>query len=91
MKRKAGGLRRPALQILCEVDFSFGFDDEEGVGVRAAGGAEFLAGLVEGIGEDREDDATIGTPDEIEAALLLDELELGGHARTLAGATKERV
>ena len=27
---------------LREVDFGFGFDDEEGVGVGAAGGVEFL-------------------------------------------------
>jgi hypothetical protein len=32
------------------VDFGFGLDYEEGVGVGAAGGAEFLAGFVEGIG-----------------------------------------
>ena len=57
-----------------EVDFCFGFDDEEGVGVGAAGGAEFLAGLVEGVGEDGEDDFALGAADEIEAALLLDEL-----------------
>ena len=33
-----------------QVDFCFGFDDEEGVGVGVAGGAEFLAGVVEGVG-----------------------------------------
>jgi len=66
-----------------EVDFGFGFDDEEGVGVRAAGGTEFLAGFVEGVGEYREDDATVGAADEIEAALLLDELELGWHSRKI--------
>ena len=38
------------------------------------------AGFVERIGEDREDDAAIGATDEIEAALLLDELEWAGHA-----------
>ena len=56
------------------VDLGFGFDDEEGVGVGAAGGAEFLAGFVEGVGEDGEDDFTLGAADEIEAAFLLDEL-----------------
>ena len=71
---------------LSEVDGGFGFDDEEGVGVWAAGGAEFLAGFVEGVGEDGEDDFALGAADEIEAALLLDELELRRHARTLAGA-----
>ena len=35
---------------LCKVDFGFGFDDEEGVGVGMAGVAEFLAGFVEGVG-----------------------------------------
>src|SRR5216684_781626 len=62
---------------LGEVDFGFGLDDEEGVGVGAAGGAEFLAGFVEGVGEDGEDDFALGAADEIEAAFLLDELELG--------------
>src|SRR6266850_2876577 len=62
------------------VDFGFGLDDEEGVGIGAAGGAEFLAGFVEGVGEDGEDDAAVGAADEIEAAFLLDELELSGHA-----------
>ena len=35
-----------------EVDGGLGLDDEEGVRVGAAGGAEFLAGFVEGVGED---------------------------------------
>jgi len=61
---------------LGEVDFGFGFDDEESVGVGTAGGAEFLAGFVEGVGQDGEDDAAIGAADEIEAAFLLDELEM---------------
>ncbi len=60
-----------------EVDFRFGLDDEEGVGVWMAGGAEFLAGFVEGVGEDGKDDFALGATDEIEAALLLDELGLG--------------
>ena len=60
-----------------QVDFGFGFDDEEGVGVGAAGGAEFLAGFVEGFGKDCEDDFAFGSANEIEAALLLDEIELG--------------
>jgi len=33
-----------------EINLGFGFDDEEGVGVGVAGGAEFLAGFVEGVG-----------------------------------------
>ncbi|MGB2622074.1 MAG: hypothetical protein WA857_04460 [Candidatus Acidiferrum sp.] len=41
----------------------FGFDDEEGVGVGAAGGAEFLAGVVEGVGLDGEGDAAFRTDD----------------------------
>jgi hypothetical protein len=40
----------PTGKTLRKVDFGFGFDDEEGVGVGAAGGAEFLAGFVEGVG-----------------------------------------
>ena len=59
---------------LGEVDFGFGFDDEEGVGVGAAGGVEFLAGFVEGGSEDSENDFALGAADEVEAALLLDEL-----------------
>ena len=59
---------------LRQVDFGFGFDDEEGVGGGVAGGAEFLEGFVEGVGEDREEDAAVGAADEIEAAFGLDEL-----------------
>jgi hypothetical protein len=62
-----------------EVDLGFGFDDEEGVGVGVAGGAEFLAGFVEGVGLDGEDYAAVGAADEIEAEFLLDELELSGQ------------
>jgi hypothetical protein len=60
---------------LGEVNFGFGFDDEEGVGVGAAGGAEFLAGFVEGVGKDGKDYAAIRAANEIEAAFLLDELD----------------
>ncbi len=74
-------MERCASHSLREINLGFGFDDEEGVGVGGARGAEFGAGFVEGIGEDGEDDAAIGATDEIEAALLLDELEWGGHAR----------
>ncbi len=38
-------------------------------------GLEFLAGVVEGVGEDGEEDFAGGAADEIEAAFLLDELE----------------
>lgn len=44
-----------------------------------AGGAEFCPSIVEGIGENGEDDAAIRTADEIEAAFLLDELEMRRH------------
>ena len=44
-----------------------------------AGGAEFLAGFVERCGAGGEDDFALEAADEIEAAFLLDELELGGH------------
>jgi hypothetical protein len=58
-KERELGLRR----VLSEVDFGFGFDDEEGVGVGAPGGAEFLAGVVEGVGEDGEDDLAFEAAD----------------------------
>ena len=41
-----------------------------------AGGAEFLEGVFEGIGEDGEEDAAVGAADEVEAAFLMDELEM---------------
>ena len=71
---------------LREVDGGLGFDDEEGVGVGAAGGAEFFAGFFEGVGEDGKDEPAVGAADEVEAALKLDELELGGHARGAFGS-----
>ncbi len=40
-----------------------------------------MAGFVEGFGEDGEDDAAVRAADEIEAAFLLDELELRRHSR----------
>ena len=45
-----------------------------------AGVAELLAGFFEGVGQDGEEDFAGGAADEIVAALLLDELELGRHA-----------
>lgn len=68
----------PALK-LGEIDFSFSFDDEEGIGEGEAGGEEFLAGIVEGIGEDGEDDTAVGAADEVEAKFVLDELEMRGQ------------
>ena len=41
---------RRYVNVSGQVDLGFGFDDEEGVGVGVAGGAEFLAGVVEGVG-----------------------------------------
>jgi len=64
----------------------FRFDDEEGVRIGVAGGAEFLAGFIESCGLDREDYGAVLAADEVEAALLLDELKVGGHGRALAGA-----
>jgi len=69
-----------ALRRLGEVDFGFGFYDEEGVGVGVAGVAEFLLSFVEGVGQDSEQDFAFGAADEIVAALLLDELRLRRHA-----------
>lgn len=54
--------------------FGFGFDDEQGVGFAAAGGAEFFAGGVEGCGVHGEDHFAVVTANELEAALLSDEL-----------------
>ena len=51
-----------------------------------AGVAEFLAGFFEGIGEDGEDDFAGVAADEVEAALLVDELELRGHRAALVWA-----
>ena len=39
-----------------------------------------MAGFVEGVGEDREDYATVVAADEIETAFLLDELNRRRHA-----------
>ena len=61
---------------LGEINLGFGFDDEEGVRVGVAGVAEFLAGFIEGVGYDGEEDFAFCAADEIEAALLLDELDL---------------
>ncbi len=80
MWNRGAALLRPCEEELGEVDFGFGFDDEEGVGVGIAGVAEFLAGFVEGVGFDGEEDFAFGAADEIEAALLLDELEMWWHA-----------
>ena len=73
---RAESFLAPCFAFSRKINFGFGFDDEEGVGVGATGGAEFLAGFVEGFGEDGEDDFALGAADEVEAALLLDELEM---------------
>ncbi len=44
-----------------------------------AGVAELLEGVVEGCGLDGEDYGAVVAADEVEAALLLDELEVGRH------------
>jgi len=65
---------------------SFGFDDEEGVGgewpeLRNCWRASSrVAAWTEKI-----TDAVLAA-DEVEAAFLLDELEVGGHGRALTGA-----
>ena len=48
-----------------------------------AGGAEFLLGVFEGVGEDGEDDVAVGATDEVEARFLPDELELARHASAI--------
>src|SRR5262250_2422328 len=68
-----------------KADGGFRLDDEEGVGV----GAEFLPGFFEGVGEDGRDDAAVGAADEVEAALLLDELQLAGHSWLVAVAFRD--
>jgi hypothetical protein len=40
------------------------------------GGLEFLEGVIERIGKNREKHASVFTPDEIEATFGLDELEM---------------
>jgi len=60
--------------VLGEVDFSFGFDDEEDFGVGFAGGAEFVAGIVQRGREGGEDYFALQAAYEVEAAFLLDEL-----------------
>ena len=50
-----------------EEDLGFGFDDEEGVGVGAAGGAEFFAGVVEGVGQGRRRLRGIADDDRVES------------------------
>jgi hypothetical protein len=62
-----------------EEDGGFGFDDEEGVGIGVAVGAKLLDGDVEGGGEDGEDDGAVVAADEVEAAFVLDELEMRRH------------
>ena len=56
-----------------EEDLGFGFDDEEGVGVGMAVGAELLEGVVQSGSQDGEDYGAVVAADEVEAALLLDE------------------
>src|SRR5712692_6436975 len=89
--RGRAGLKPGLYRRSGQVNFGFGFDDEEGVGVGAAGGAEFLAGFVERVGLDGKDDATVGAADEIEATLLLDELELRRHSRESPALTNRRL
>jgi hypothetical protein len=72
--RPKGTALHGSCSVLGEVNFGFGFYDEEGVGVGVAGVAEFLAGFVEGLGHDGEEDFAFCAADEIEAALLLNEL-----------------
>ena len=47
-------------------------------------GAEFLEGILEGGSEDGEDYGAVVAADEVEAALLLDELEICGHVVEIA-------
>ena len=63
-----------------QINLSFGFDDEEGVGVGAAGGAEFLPSVFERGGKDRENHFSLCAADEVEASFLLNELELRRHS-----------
>lgn len=62
-----------------KINLGFGFDDEEGIVGGMAGVAELLEGVVEGGGLDGEDYGAVVAADEVEAAFLLDELEVGGH------------
>ena len=79
LKRRGHELSCPYIVELREEDLGFGFDYEEGVGRGVAGVAELLEGFVEGCGLDGEDYGAVVAADEVEAAFLLDELEVGGH------------
>jgi hypothetical protein len=69
-----GGRYKTEIEFsLGEKNLSLGFDDEDGVGIRAARGAELLLSLVESVGDGGEDDAAIVAADKIEMALLLNE------------------
>ena len=57
----------------------FGFDDEEGVGGGVTARVELLDGIVEGGSESGEDYGAVVAADEVEAAFLLNELELWRH------------
>jgi len=47
-------------------------------------GAELLEGVIEGRSEDGEDYGAVVSADEVEAALLLNELKLCGHVVEMA-------
>ena len=49
-ERHGIGVAATGVVMSGEEDLGFGFDDEEGVGVGMAGGAELLEGVVEGGG-----------------------------------------
>lgn len=55
-----------------QVDFGFGFDDEESVGGVVTRGVEFSAGVVEGGGLGGEDYFVRGAAYEMERAVVLD-------------------
>ena len=50
-----------------------------------------MAGFVEGGSEDSENDFALSAADEIEAALLLDELGVGRHSRESPALTNRRL
>ncbi len=50
-----------------------------------------MASVIEGVGEDGKDDFTLEAADEIEAAFLLNELEMGRHSRESPALTSRRL
>jgi len=80
MKEERGQTKQRPKAFLDEIDFCLSFDDKEEVGVGEARGEKLLASFVEGSGQDGENHFALCASDEVEAKLLMNELELSGHS-----------